>query len=258
MTISTSEDLVTEDYLISEIPVLTCFRQDGTPKPLMILSHGFGGSKEDLKDEMEMLASLGYYAVVMDNRGHGNRLGPDFASQVFQQDLLDVYQVRRLIKETADDIPFIVDHFTANKQVDAQRIGMLGVSMGGFVTFRALVIEERIGAATPIIASPYWDELPKDVPVLDTPEAEERLAAYAREYSPARYPERFFPRPILTQIGGKDNHYDGERVEQFYRELEGYYHGSDKSAKLIVHKDEEHKFTKSMWSNVVTWIQDYL
>jgi dienelactone hydrolase len=259
MTISMSRGLVTEDYLISEIPVLACFRQDeGTPKPLVILSHGFGGAKEDLKDEMEMLADMGYYAVAMDNHGHGNRVGPDFASRVFQHDLLNVYQVRRLIKETADDIPSIIDHFEANKQVNAQRIGMLGVSMGGFVAFRALVIEERIGVATPIIASPYWDELPEDVPVLDTPGAEERLAAYAQEYSPARYPERFFPRPILTQIGGKDNHYDGERVKQFYRELERYYHGSDKRVKLIVHEDEGHKFTELMWANVVKWLQDYL
>jgi cephalosporin-C deacetylase-like acetyl esterase len=73
--------------------------------------------------------------------------------------LIDVYQVRRLVKETADDIPIIIDHFEANKQVDAQRIGMLGVSMGGYVAFRALIIEERIGVAMPIIASPNWKEL---------------------------------------------------------------------------------------------------
>jgi dipeptidyl aminopeptidase/acylaminoacyl peptidase len=65
-------------------------------------------------------------------------------SQVFQDDKLDVYQVRRLIKETADDIPTIIDHLTADNQIDEQRIGMFGVSMGGFVTFRALVIEADV------------------------------------------------------------------------------------------------------------------
>lgn len=259
MTNSMRRDLVTEDYLISEIPVIACFRKDeGTPKPLVILSHGFLKSKEDLKDELEMLADLGYYAVAMDNRGHGRRDEPDFSSQVLQDRLIDVYQVRRLVKETADDIPSIIDHFEANKQVNAQRIGMLGISMGGYAAFRALVIEERIGVATPIIASPNWDELPEDVPVLVTPEAEERLTAYSREYSPSRYPERFFPRPILTQVGGKDNHYNVERVKQFHQDIERYYHGSDKRVKLIVHENEGHKFTEPMWTNAVEWFQDFL
>jgi hypothetical protein len=71
MTNSMRRDLATEDYLISEIPVIACFRQDEeVPKPLVILSHGFLKSKEDLKDELKMLADLGYYAVAIDNRGH--------------------------------------------------------------------------------------------------------------------------------------------------------------------------------------------
>jgi dienelactone hydrolase len=259
MTISMNKGLVTKNCLIAGTPVLACFKQaEGTPKPLIILSHGFRGSKKDLKDKLEMLAELEYYAVAIDNRGHGDRVEHDFMSQVFQDGKLDVYQVRRLIKETADDIPAIVDHFGADKQVDGQRIGMLGVSMGGFVTFRALVIEERIKLAAPIIASPYWDELPRDVHVLTTPEAEQKLTAYAQEYSPAYYPERFFPRPILIQIGGKDNHSNGERVKQFYRELKSYYHEVAKRVKLIVHEDEGHEFTEPMWINVVKWFQEYL
>ena len=35
---------------------------------------------------------------------------------------------------------------------------MVGVSMGGFIAFRALVIDDRIGVAAPVIASPYFDE----------------------------------------------------------------------------------------------------
>jgi len=259
MTISMNRGLVTEDYFISGIPVITCFSQDeAMPKPLVILSHSFGKSKEDLKDELEMLADLGYCAVAMDNRGHGRRDEPDFSSQVFHDGLINVYQVRRLIKETADDIPSIIDHFEADKQVNAQRIGMLGVSMGGYVAFRALVIEERIGVATPIIASPYWDELPRDVPVLLTQKVEEKLVAYSREYSPARYPERFFPRPILTQLGGKDNHYNVERVKLFNQEIKRYYRGSDKRVELIVHENEGHTYTETMRANAVGWFKDYL
>jgi dienelactone hydrolase len=254
-----NESLVTKNYLIAETPVLACFNQpENTSKPLVILSHGFRGSKNDLKDKLEMLAGLGYYAITIDNRGHGDRLEHDFMSQAFQDGKLNVYQVRRLIKETADDIPAIIDHFIADSQIDEQRIGMLGVSMGGFVTFRALVIDERIKVAGSIIASPYWDEVPEDVPLLTTPEVEQKLADYAREYSPAYFPERFSHRPILIQIGGKDNHYNGERVRQFYRELENNYQDNANRVKLVVHEEEGHEFTVPMWKNVVKWFQEYL
>jgi cephalosporin-C deacetylase-like acetyl esterase len=105
-----------------------------------------------------------------------------------------LYEVRRLIKETADDIPSLIDHFISKKQVDAARIGMIGVSMGGFAAFRALVIEKRITVAAPIIASPYFDEKPKDVPIITRPEITQALKDYSLEFSPAHFPDRFYPR----------------------------------------------------------------
>ena len=259
MTKSVNNNLVIEDYHISQIPVLVCFSQDGvTPKPLVLLSHSFGSAKENLKDRSKILAEMGYYAVSIDNRGHGKREEPAFSVQVFKNKLLDVYQVRRLIKETADDIPSIIDHLEANDMVDTKRIGMLGVSMGGFVALRALVIEDRIKVATPVIASPYWDDIPKDVNVLATSEANQRLSAYSREFSPANHIHKFFPRPILIQIGGKDNHYNVEKVKQFYQTIKSYYHESRKAVKLIIHEEEGHNFTELMWFNAVTWFQNYL
>jgi len=251
--------LVTEEYLIGGTPVLACFNQaECQPRPLVILSHGFQGSKDDLRDKAAILASMGYYAVAIDNRGHGDRGGPDFASQVFCDGKLDVHQVRRLIKETADDIPAIVDHFEKDERVEGQRIAMLGISMGGFVTFRALVVEKRISVAVTIIASPYWDEVPADVPVLAAAEAKEALAAYAREYAPAHHAEQFFPRPLLVQIAGKDNHYNVQRVEPFCRELQKLYGDQANRVKLIVHQDVAHEFTTEMWTNGVEWLQTHL
>ena len=49
----------------------------------------------------------------MDNKGHGERNGPDFKSQVFTKHGFNLYEVRRLIKETADDIPILIDHYYA-------------------------------------------------------------------------------------------------------------------------------------------------
>lgn len=259
MTILTNKQLVTKQNLIGNTPVITCFNQgEDSLKPLVILSHGFRGSKIDLKDEMKMLANMNYYAVSIDNRGHGDRTEADFLGQVVQNGEINIYEVRRLIKETADDIPAIIDHFAKDKLVDAQRVGMCGVSMGGFITFRTLVFERRIKVAAPVIASPYWNEFPSDVPVVMTPEVKQKLSAYSQKYSPAHFPEQFYPRPILMQIAGKDNHYNGKNVQQFCRDLKKSYQDEGDRVKLIVHEDDEHIFTELMWTNVVQWLQEHL
>jgi dienelactone hydrolase len=170
----------------------------------------------------------------------------------------NLYEVRRLIKETADDIPSLIDNFISEKQVDAARIGMIGMSMGGFTTFRALVIEERITVAAPIIASPYFDEKPKDVPIITRPEITQALKAYSREFSPAHFPDRFYPRAILIQVGRKDQHLDAGRVAQFYQNLTSYYRERPDRLKLIVEEKIGHEFTNSMWSNTINWFKRYL
>ncbi len=255
----TLRNSIVERFKIGEIPVLACFDADrGFPKPLVIISHGFRGSKENLRERAAALAKLGYYAVAIDNCGHGERPGPGFLSQVSRDGALDMVEVRRLIKETADDIPAIVDYFAGDKLINGQRVGLVGVSMGGFVTFRALTFEKRIKVAAPIIASPFWDDLPAEVPVLSTSEARDALTTYARRYSPAHYPDQFFPRPLLIQIGEVDQHYNGAKVKRFYHELQGRYRSAVEKVQLIVHEGVGHTFTEPMWVNAVNWLQKYL
>jgi cephalosporin-C deacetylase-like acetyl esterase len=171
--------------IVDSIPVLKCFQKETRRKPLVILSHGFRGNKESWIPHLQTLAQHGYYAVALDNRSHGERREPDFVSQVFQGGNLKVYEVRRLIKETAEDISRLIDCLATATGVDQNRIGMAGVSMGGFTTFRALVIEKRIKVAAPIIGSPYWDDIPQGIPIADDPESQQALSSIAREFSPA-------------------------------------------------------------------------
>ncbi len=207
---------------------------------------------------MLSLARAGYYAVALDNRGHGDRKGPDFKSQVFEKDGFNLYEVRRLIKETADDIPRLIDHFSSHKRVDADRIGMIGVSMGGFIAFRALVIDDRIGVAAPVIASPYFDEKPRDVPLINRPEINRTLEVYSQKFSPAYYLDQFFPRAILIQVGGQDKHLDAGRVRQFYEGLKSKYQHRPEKLEFILEKNSGHQFTDSMWRNATKWFNKHL
>ena len=245
---------------VAGIPILSCYSSDEDigSRPLVILSHAFQSSKEFWQDKMLSLARAGYYTVALDNRGHGERKGPDFQSIVFEIDGFNLYEVRRLIKETADDVPILIDHFITHDNVNAERIGMIGLSIGGFVAFRALLIDNRIGVAAPVIASPYLDEKPRDVPLVNRPEINRALDDYSREFSPAYYPGHFYPRAVLIQVGGQDKHLDADRVRLFYEKLKPYYRRASAKLMFIQEENSGHEFSASMWRNVTEWFKEHL
>lgn len=76
--------VIEEKKTIRDIPAIICRRDDNSKKPLVILSHGFTQSKDTYSANgyLKELAELGYYAVAIDNRLHGDRPGPGFHTSV--------------------------------------------------------------------------------------------------------------------------------------------------------------------------------
>lgn len=155
--------IIVEKKNLQGIPVLVARKDDNEKKPLVILSHGFTLSKETYSEKgyLKELAELGYYAVAIDNRLHGDRPGPGFQECVIDASgKIRLEPLRLAIKETADDVKLLIDELSTLKEVDKERIAMIGVSMGGFATYRAIVTDHRIKVGAPIISSPYWDDIP--------------------------------------------------------------------------------------------------
>ena len=93
--------------------------------PVLLLTHGFTGAKEDFADQVEQLGACST-VVTFDHRGHGDSDKPERA---------DAYSLDRL----ALDVLAVAD------AVDAGRFRLLGHSMGGMVARRAaLRAPERI------------------------------------------------------------------------------------------------------------------
>ena len=243
--------------VVGEVPILVSKPAGDTPAPLVLLSHGFSRSKEDWLKELAELAGRGFVAVAMDNRLHGERTGVGFDS-LLPGGKLNVPALRRVMQETAADMSMLIDHFSRDEAVDAGRVAIVGVSMGGFVSFAALVNDTRIKVATPIIASPYWSDIPGDSDVDLGSEAEADLADFSRRNEPAGRKESIPPRPLLMQIGGEDTHYDGARVERFYEELRPLYGDESERVDMIVHPGVGHDFTAEMWVSAVAWLEKYL
>jgi dienelactone hydrolase len=250
--------LVEEKRLINDIPVLICKREDAAQKPLVILSHGFNGSKESFKDKgyLQNLAEKGYYVVALDNRLHGERPGPGLSPTIIGlSGNINLLNLRKTIKETADDIPVLIDELLKEPEVDKGRIAMIGVSMGGFITFKTIAIEPRITVGIPIISSPYWDDIPDGKAFATDPKTKTEVKLYAEAYHPVLDIAKFFPRAILMQIGKADQHFDVSKVIGFYQQLKEHYQKSPGNIRLIIYPDTQHEFTEEMWDESIRWLQ---
>ena len=253
--------MIEEKKMIQDIPTILCKSDDKRKKPLVILSHGFTQSKEIFSANgcLKDLAELGFLAVAIDNRLHGERPGPDFHTAVLNSSgEIDLLTLRMAMKETADDVKLLIDELSGLEEVEEERIAMLGVSMGGFITYRTIVTDHRIKVGIPIISSPFWDDIPGDVSVRKSSAIETGLASLSDQYQPSNHLDLFYPTALLIQVGDIDRHYNLNKVKRFYEELVCYYQNSPDKVKLIGYQDTGHEFKREMWEAALQWLKKYL
>ena len=253
--------IIQEKKTIKEIPVIICKRDDNFKKPLVFMSHGFTGSKDDIKNKgyLNHLAELGYYAVAIDNRLHGDRPGPNLRTTIIKTDgKVDLFLLRKAINETADDVKLLIDELSIIDDVDENKIAMIGISMGGFITYRSIIIDDRIKVGIPNISSPFWDDIPGDIPIHLDKNNKDELAALSECYQPSNNLNKYYPTSLLMQIGDIDKHYNVNNVKDFYYELKKYYTDSPERLELIVYPNMGHEFTQEMWEQALRFLKKNL
>ncbi|MDF2258284.1 CocE/NonD family hydrolase [Streptantibioticus ferralitis] len=117
----------------------------GGRRPAILLAHGFGGSKDDVRGQAEQLARSGYAVLTWSARGFGRSTG---AIGLDSPDR-EVADVRRLIDwlghrpDVEQDGP------------DDPRVGVTGASYGGAIALLAAGYDKRVDAIAPQIT--WWD-----------------------------------------------------------------------------------------------------
>ncbi|UQX04321.1 alpha/beta fold hydrolase [Streptomyces sp. RerS4] len=114
-------------------------------RPAVLLGHGFGGSKEDVRAQAERLAQGGYAVMTWSARGFGRSGGtiglndPDHEVKDVSA-LIDWVAQRREVRLDAEGDP---------------RVGVAGASYGGAVSLLAAGYDRRVDAIAPQIT--YWN-----------------------------------------------------------------------------------------------------
>ena len=121
------------------------------PVPVVIFSHGLGGTREAATYLGEAMADAGYLSIHIQHAGSDRSAGGDARSrQERRENLRRSVRDRSTLLNRLKDIPFVVDELGRRNRsgkwagrLDISRIGMAGHSYGGRSTMYAA--GERIG-----------------------------------------------------------------------------------------------------------------
>ncbi|MFK0151670.1 CocE/NonD family hydrolase [Streptomyces sp. NPDC090499] len=122
------------------------FTTSGTGRrPAVLLAHGFGGSKDDMRTEAEDLARDGYAVLTWSARGFGRSTGKIGLNDP---------------KGEVADVSRLIDWLAGQPQVQLDkagdpRVGMAGGSYGGAISLLAAGYDDRVDAIAPSIT--YWN-----------------------------------------------------------------------------------------------------
>ena len=169
-----------------------------TPLPLVLWFHGLGAGKDVHRPELARVAGAGFLAVGVDAVGHGERRRPDLEARSAGSREDALRAVLELASATAGEIPTVVRSLARDGLADARRVAVVGISMGGYLVYRAVQLAPTIvGAAVAILGSPEWPH----------------------DDSPHRRPEAFHRTALLSITAERDENVPPDGARRFHHAL---------------------------------------
>lgn len=239
---------------VDDIAVIDVFNDNGKSKPTMFIIHGYGGSKKDSISLAVQYASNGYFSVIFDAYGHGERTGGDLKSF---PEVMAMYPY---------DIEKVVGSLKEQRQADLKRMGMLGISMGACAIYKYCTFAEiKPKAITPFIGTPYYEQLmDSDLSSIAYDEkagrstsilTQQYLNQILADSSPYKNYQSLKDIAILMQNGGVDTMITPQGVNMLYHDLKGI--GAE-NVELIIYPELWHEINDTGWDNAFAFMEKHL
>jgi len=217
------------------------------PAPLVLLLHGWSGSKEDWYkdggmisggDMRKALLGAGYAIMALDAATHGERSNEiDYQHVNAYEDpkapgRKNYFTYAEISVQTVKDYRRALDYMAERGDVDMARIGLVGYSMGGMDSFYLLSVETRlkmaIACVPPLTSGSYGPASPVD------------------------YSWGIGQKPFLMLMGKKDDMGDPAKVEASYHQ-----YIESPNSKLVWY-DQGHKLTEIYVPDALAWVKAHL
>ena len=234
-----------ESTRIADIPALLVYEKtppEAAQKGTILFYHGLAAKKETGMKELSSLARTGYLAVALDNVGHGERRYEDFDHRFSSANPNLEEDFTKAVADTAEEVPKIIDALCHRYGARGDKFAVAGISMGGFITYRAIHVDKRLKVAAPILGSPQWK-------IKDRRSPHENLNG-------------FYPCAILSQNAGDDESVPPQAARELHERLSDHYVNAPEKNKYVEFPNVGHFMPEEdwnrLWSNVLNWLQKHL
>jgi pimeloyl-ACP methyl ester carboxylesterase len=249
------------------VPAYAYHQKGDKAMPVVIFSHGLGGSKEHDVRRMENLARHGLFVVAIDAHLHGERKVPGIFPQGKNLGRLgDDYSIwvhQSSVSHTARDMSRIIDSLSARSDVDLSRVGVAGVSMGSSTCMVAAWREPRISVVVGLIgAVDFWWDMTKTPPGPDQDARRKALSPRVRQLvdslDPQDHKAAYAPKALFLANGARDDGIDIESVRKFIKDLRPSYEAHPERLALLEEPEVGHAVTDRMWAEGTRWLVRHL
>ena len=228
-----------EERTLAGAPVLITIPDGPAPRAAVLWYHGLGARASDNRAELERIARAGLVAIGVDAVGHGARRLPDLDARI----ALPLEGARRemlvLADASAREVPALVRAVIDERIADAGRVALAGVSMGGYLAYRAVLHEPALRVVVALLGSPEW------------PDAE----------SPHRHPERFDDVALLAVTAERDVNVPPAAARRFHAVLRARRESDDR-LRYVELEGAEHLMSAAQWERLmaetVAWLVRHL
>ncbi|HEX6559716.1 MAG TPA: dienelactone hydrolase family protein [Longimicrobiales bacterium] len=234
----TREKIVFDGWRGSRVPGLVALPKNAASKhPVILLIDGIGGWKERWWQRtswnrgrvlIDSLVAAGYGVAMIDAPASGERTYEnDYeTAETFVRKLP---QWRDMALQNTIELRRLIDYLATRPDVDVSRIGALGLSHGGMVTFYLAAIESRVRVAVAGL----------------TPQQNIPAVLLPLHYAP------HVAVPFLLLAGTKDGWYTPEQVQKVSGLMASQH-------KQVVWYDVGHRLPEEYAGATVAWFREYL
>lgn len=247
------------------VPALIYYPKGKKGLPVVIFVHGLGGSKDGYEKRMQTLAGQGFFVIAIDAHLHGERKVPGmfFKNLGNLGDDYSIWVHQSAISHTSRDISKIIDNLSARAEVDRQRIGLVGISMGSCTCLVTAWREPRISAAVCLIgAVDHWYDVTKTPPGPEQDAKRKALSPRVQQLvNSVNSRERMAalpPKALFFANGAKDGGIDIQTIRSFVKDLQPSYAAYPDRLAFLEEPDAGHTVSERMWSEGSKWLLRHL
>lgn len=255
--------IIVENKCIESIPVLHIVSKEhfDDKLPFVMFVHGFTSAKEHNLHYGYLLAERGFRVVLPEAAYHGEREHDGLKTEEM------ALKFWNIVLQTIDELDILRQYFENKNVIDAERIGLVGTSMGGMVTLGSLTKYQWIKAAVSLMGMPQYEKyalwqlemLKKQGFHLPFQQKEvEELLEKLKLVDLSKQPETLDNRPLLFWHGKQDPIVPFSYTYDFYEKVKPLYGSTPEKLHFIIDEKSGHKVSREGLLKTVDWFDTFL